>query len=82
MYDDESRAYKAREGLTEEQLKNLGNNMVKALHMSHVTLEVEDMKRSLEPKDKQDIIIELAKTLTDEQVRESILSLQKMLCNR
>lgn len=81
MLDNELEAYKAREGLTEEQLKNLAENLAKARRMTHVMLEVDDMK-TLDPKDRQAIILELAKTLTDEQARESILSLQKMLCNR
>ena len=67
--------------LTQEQLKNLGKNMSRAAQMAHFYFEVEEMKR-LEPDDKKEIINELAKTLTDEQMRDLILSLQKALSNR
>lgn len=79
--DNELDDFKARQGLTEEQLKNLGTNLVEAQRRIHFMFEVEAMK-DLEPKDKQEIVLVLAKTLTDEQVRETILQLQKMLCNR
>lgn len=67
--------------LTPEQIKNLNANLAQAAKMTHVYLEVEEMK-TLDPKDRQAIILALGKTLTDEEARDSILQLQKMLCNR